>query len=318
MPYIYIILGFFLLIAGADYLVRGASSLAKKLKVSDLIIGLTIVSIGTSAPELAVNVLASIKGSPGMAIGNIIGSNLLNLLMVLGVTALVRPISFGTSLIKIEIPFVILATIALLLLAGDSLLYSGGENILSKNDGAILLLFFLIFIYYLFLGSKSEPAISEVQIDSRDISWMATFIMLAGGLAAVLWGGDFIVKNGIIVARSWGVSESLIGLTIVAVGTSLPELATSVVAAVKGNNDLAIGNVVGSNIFNILMILGITSLIAPLPFSNENLIDTAISLGATLTVLWIARVGKGRVINRKGGAVLIVFYLAVMIYILSR
>lgn len=317
IPYLLLILGFVVLIFGADYLVKGASSIAKKMKISDLIIGLTVVSFGTSAPELAVNIIASSGGSPGMAVGNVVGSNLFNLLVIVGLTAFLRPISLQRSLVKIEIPYAILAAFVLIAVAGDEF-FGEGQGVISRSDGLILLLFFSIFLYYIFLSAKKG------QIEAEDTPkedkvypiWLS-IIFVAGGLAGLIFGGDLIVKNATELARGWGMSETVIGLTIVAAGTSLPELATSMMAAYRGNSDIAIGNVVGSNIFNIFLILGISSSISPLPFVKENMVDVVFSAMATILVLVLAFRGKGTRIDKKEGALLFTLYIGYVVWLLT-
>ncbi|MDD2491476.1 MAG: calcium/sodium antiporter [Bacteroidales bacterium] len=317
IPYLLLILGFAVLIFGADYLVKGASSIAKKMKISDLIIGLTVVSFGTSAPELAVNIIASSGGSPGMAVGNVVGSNLFNLLVIVGLTAFLRPISLQRSLVKIEIPYAILAAFVLIAVAGDEF-FGEGQGVISRSDGLILLLFFSIFLYYIFLSAKKG------QIEAEDTPkedkvypiWLS-IIFVAGGLAGLIFGGDLIVKNATELARGWGMSETVIGLTIVAAGTSLPELATSMMAAYRGNSDIAIGNVVGSNIFNIFLILGISASISPLPFVKENMVDVVFSAMATILVLVLAFRGKGTRIDKKEGALLFTLYIGYVVWLLT-
>lgn len=317
MPYLLLILGFVVLIFGADYLVKGASSIAKKLKVSDLIIGLTVVSFGTSAPELAVNIMASSGGSPGMAIGNVVGSNLFNLLVIVGFAAMIKPISLQRSLVKIEIPYAILAAFVLIAVAGDEFL-GEGSGIISRADGIVLLLFFAIFMYYIFLSAKNgQIKEEEAPKEERVYPTLLSVLFVMGGLTALIFGGDLIVDNATELARGWGMSETVIGLTIVAAGTSLPELATSLMAAYKGNSDIAIGNVVGSNIFNIFLILGVSASITPLPFAAENMIDVLFSALATILVLILAFRGKGTRIDKVEGGVLFVIYIGYVAWLLS-
>lgn len=316
LPYLLLLVGFAILIVGADFLVKGASSIAKKFKVSDLIIGLTVVSFGTSAPELAVNISAGISNSPGMAVGNIVGSNIFNLLIIVGLAALVRPITLKSSLVVIEIPYAILACFALVFVAGDYFL-GDGEGIISMSDGFILLLFFSIFIYYIFLSAK-KGMIEEDDAPKEEkyysMRWSLLFVI--GGLVALIFGGDLIVVNATKLARDWGMSETVIGLTIVAAGTSLPELATSLMAAYKGNSDIAIGNVVGSNIFNIFFILGVSALITPLPFEPRSMVDALVAMFATALVLFLSFRGRGQKIDKKEGSVLIVLYFIYVSYLL--
>ncbi len=319
IDFLLLILGFVLLIAGADYLVKGSSSIAKILKVSDLIIGLTIVSIGTSAPELSVNVAASLSNSPGMAFGNIAGSNIFNILAITGIAAMLRPINLKLSLLKIEIPFAVLASLVLIFVAGD-LFIDKSPGLISRSDGMLLLLFFAIFIYYIFLSAKKGD-INEseaVEHGMKRYSVTISVLMIAGGLAALIYGGGLLVKSASSIAAKLGMNETLIGLTIVAIGTSLPELATSVVAALRGNSDIAIGNVVGSNILNIFFILGVSGIIKPLPISAESIPDAIIVTLSTLAVLLFAYIGKERRIGRIEGLILLLFYVVYTVYIIMR
>ena len=317
IPYLLLIAGFAVLIVGADYLVKGASSIAKKLKVSDLIIGLTVVSFGTSAPELAVNIIASTSGAPGMAVGNVVGSNIFNLLVIVGLAAILRPINLKSSLVKIEIPYAILAAFVLIVVSGDYL-FGEGDGVISRSDGMLLLLFFSIFIYYIFLSAKKG------QINADDAPkeekyypvWLSAIYVL-GGLAALVFGGDLIVSNATELARGWGMSDTVIGLTIVAAGTSLPELATSMMAAYRGNSDIAIGNVVGSNIFNVFFILGVSATITPLPFQSQSMIDAVVAALATILVLVLAYRGWGTRIDKKEGAVLLTLYIGYVAWLLT-
>ncbi len=317
--YLILAAGFVLLILGADILVKGASSIAKRLKVSDLIIGLTVVSIGTSAPELSVNILASIDGSGGMALGNVIGSNIFNFLAILGITALIRPINLKSSLLKVEIPFAILASFAMIFVAADFIL-DGTTGVISRGDGMILILFFSIFLYYVFLSAK-KGEISESDAtgeSSKSYSVPLSLVMIGGGVAALIYGGDLIVGSATQLAQRWGFSDNLIGLTIVAAGTSLPELATSAVAAFRGNSDIAVGNVVGSNIFNIFMVLGFSSVILPIPVSGESITDAVVAAAATGLVLFFGFRGKGQRIDKFEGGILLTLYVAYMTYLIIK
>ena len=263
------IAGFYFLIKGADWLVTGASSIAKRLRVSDLMIGLTVVSFGTSAPELIVNLIASFQGSADLAIGNIVGSNISNVLLILGIAAIIYPLAVKRGTIWKEIPFNLLAVFALWLLANDVLINRGGLSVLTRTDGAILLLFFVIFLYYTFGIAKVEGEGEDVKKHSI---WLSIMMMVAGGFG-LAFGGKWIVDGAMFIARYFGMSESLIGLTIVAIGTSLPELAASAMAAWKHNADIAIGNIIGSNVFNVFWILGLSALIKPIFFNTMLNID---------------------------------------------
>jgi cation:H+ antiporter len=306
-----LVFGFIFLIKGADYLVQGSSSLAKKLRVSDLIIGLTIVALGTSTPELVVNLVASFRGTADLAIGNVLGSNIANILLILGVSATIYPLVVHKNTVYKEIPFALLAVLALFFLVNDQDLASQKANLLSRGDGLVLLLFFLIFMYYVFSVAVSKPN-SEDAVLEEDIevlpmwqSWM----MIIAGILGLVFGGQWVVDSAVAIAKMLGVSEKLIGLTIVAIGTSLPELVTSAMAAYRQKTDIAVGNVVGSNIMNILFILALTAVVSPLSFSNDLQVDLWMVIGVTVLLFLALFVGKRRLLERWQGVVFIVVYL---------
>lgn len=321
LTYLTLILGFLFLIVAADYLVKGSASIAKRLKISNLIIGLTIVSMGTSAPELSVNILASLKGQAGMAIGNVVGSNIFNFLLIIGITALFRPISIKRSLIKMEIPFALLSSIILLLITADHYL-DGSPGLISRSEGITLILLLALFLYSLYLSSRRDKGESfhesESESEIKSFSIFLSIVMVVGGVIGLMWGGRLIVSSATTIAKNWGLSETVIGITVVAVGTSLPELATSLVAAFRGNSDIAIGNVVGSTIFNILFILGCSSIIRPLPFPNETMIDVIVSVVATLLVLLLAAKGRVKRVGRVEGGILLFLYFIYIAFLLYR
>lgn len=300
------VIGFVLLIKGADLLVDGSSSVAKKFGISNLIIGLTVVAFGTSTPELVVNILSALKGTTEIAIGNILGSNIANILLILGVTSLITPIVVKKSTIWKEIPFAFLAVFAVGVMANDRI-FAGLENsFITRGEGIILLSFFAIFMYYIFGISKHMPSDDEGDVKSHGT--FKSILLIVVGLVALVLGGKWIVDGAVLLAKMWGMSESVIGLTIVAVGTSLPELITSIVAALKGKVDIAVGNVVGSNIFNVFWILGVTSIIKPLPFSESSNFDIVVSLLATaLLFVWMF-IGKKRHVERWQGAIFVILY----------
>ncbi|MDI6791585.1 MAG: calcium/sodium antiporter [bacterium] len=277
MPYILLIIGFVLLIKGADFLVEGASSIARRLKVSDLVIGLTVVAFGTSTPELFVNIIASIKGNTGIAIGNVLGSNIANIFLILGVSSIIFPLAVGKGTVWKEIPLSLLAAILLGILANDRLIDKSSLSVLSKIDGIVFISFFIIFIYYTFGIDKRVEGTDE-HLTKKHYGLIKSSLLIILGLIGLSLGGKWIVDGAVGFALRLGISESLIGLTIVAVGTSLPELATSVVAAFKKNAEIAVGNVVGSNIFNIFFVLGISSIIKPLPFQVKSNIDIGVAI----------------------------------------
>jgi len=301
-----LVLGFVVLIKGADWLVNGASSLAKKHNVSDLAIGLTVVAFGTSAPELVVNVFASIQGHESIAFGNIIGSNNFNLFFILGLSGLVTPLIVQSSTVKSEIPLSFIAIIFLFFLSNDFIL--SDKQALSRIDGLILLVMFAFFLYYVYSQLKTDPS-EKVDMDlvhSHGKIWVLILI----GLAGLVIGGRIVVNSAIEMAKELGVSEKIIGLTIVAAGTSLPELATSVVAAVKKNNDIAVGNIIGSNIFNIFFILGVSSLIRPLNYDPAFNTDIYLLAFGTLVLLVFMFTGKKKRLDRWEAGLLLAIYIA--------
>ncbi|SFU04784.1 cation:H+ antiporter [Algoriphagus locisalis] len=310
---IILIAGLLLLVKGADWLVDGASVLAKKHKVSDLAIGLTIVAFGTSAPELVVNAVASSGGYPDIVFGNIIGSNNFNLFVILGIAGIITPLSVQSSSVWKEIPFSFIAAIILLFMVNNFFL--GTESGLSMIEGIGLLICFGAFLYYVFTQLKSEPASTEIEL--KVYSNLKIGILILGGLAALVIGGKLVVDNAVSIAQSLGVSEKIIGLTIIAAGTSLPELATSVVASMKKNNDIAIGNIIGSNIFNIFLILGVSSIINPLSYQISFNTDIYILLGGTLALFIAMFTGKRKSLDRWEAAILLLAYIGYTTYLVS-
>jgi len=308
-----LITGLLLLVKGADWLVDGASVLAKKHKVSDLAIGLTIVAFGTSAPELVVNSVASSGGYPDIVFGNIIGSNNFNLFVILGIAGLITPLSIQSSSVWKEIPFSFLAAIILLLMVNNY--FVGGEPNLSMIEGFGLLLCFGAFLFYVFTELKSEANTNEPE--TKTYSNLKIWLLIFGGLAGLVLGGKFVVDNAVSIAQSLGVSEKIIGLTIVAAGTSLPELATSVTASLKKNNDIAIGNIIGSNIFNIFLILGVSAIIKPLDFQISFNTDIYLLMGGTIFLFVAMFTGKKKSLDRWEAAILLVTYLAYTTYLVG-
>lgn len=317
LEYILFLAGFVLLILAADWLVAGASSIAKKFNISDLIIGLTVVSFGTSAPELIINVISSSNGEADLAIGNIIGSNISNIMLILGVTAIIVNIPVQKNTIVSEIPFSLTAALLFGFLANARLMADPSEQLMiSRLDGYILLFFFLLFLFYIIYMAKQNQ-----DIDSDDISNLkpskATFLVIIG-ISGLFFGGQLVVDNAVDIAKSWGMSETFIGLTIVGVGTSLPELVTSAMAALRNNADIAVGNVVGSNIFNLLWILGITSVINPLPFSVASNSDILVIIFASALLILFMLIGKKYTIERWQGFLFILAYAAYIYYLIER
>ena len=301
--------GLALILLGANGLTDGSAAVAKRFRISDLVIGLTIVAFGTSAPELVISVLSALNGSAEMAIGNVVGSNTFNALMIIGCTAAVLPIKVGEGTMSKEIPLVILAS---LMLDGRA------ENIIGRVDGLILLAFFLIFLRYTFAIARNgnEEAGEEQKIKEMPI-WKSV-LFIVGGLAGLIFGGQLFVEGASGIARSLGVSESVIGLTLVAGGTSLPELATSITAALKKNPGIAIGNVIGSNLFNIFFVLGCSATISPLPMGGINNLDLTVMIASALLLWLVGWFFKKRTITRPEGVLMIVCYVAYTAYLIAR
>lgn len=309
-----VLVGFVLLIKGADFFVDGAASLAKKLKIPSLVIGLTIVAMGTSAPELAVSVSSSAIGANSMSVGNIIGSNIFNLLIVLGACAAITPVVVNKDVIKRDYPVSILVVLIF-----GALMFIGTEtNTLSRIEAGIMLVLFIGYIIWTIISAMKERK-NAVEEKAEKFIWWKCALFLVGGIAAIVFGGTLVVDNAKALGMAMGMSETLVGLTICAVGTSLPELVTSVVAAKKGESDMAIGNVVGSNIFNVVCILGISGLISPITLDavafNNNFVDMLVLIGTSI-LGYIFCVNKK--ITRGEGIVFIVLYIAYMAYAVLR
>lgn len=316
LTYILFPLGFVLVIKGADFLVTGASALAKKMKVSDLAIGLTVVAFGTSAPELVVNVIASLQDRAEIAIGNILGSNIANILLILGVTAAIAELKIQKGTVWKEIPFSLLGALLLGVMANDMLIDGMSFSSLTRTDGLAFLGFFIIFMYYTFGISKNGH--EDIPDGAKDLSIPMSLGFLILGLTGLVFGGKWVVDGAVMIALAMGVSESLVGLTIVAIGTSLPELATSVVAALKKKADIAVGNVMGSNIFNIFFVLGISSVIKPLPFSPASNVDIGLTILASVLLFALMFVGKKHHLTRWEGATFILIYVGYIGYLVMR
>jgi len=311
LTYILFVLGFIILVKGADLLVDGSICIAKRLKVSDLLIGLTIVSFGTSAPELIVNIFASGAGESDLAIGNIFGSNILNILLILGISSAIYPLVVKEIVIKRSIPIAIMATAAVGILANDFMLY-GRPSILSKADGFILLLGFAAFLYYA-IGIRDNTKRA-----SKNINIPKSFLLILLGILGLGFGGKWIVEGAVYIGNNFGLSQSFMGLTILAIGTSLPELATSAVAAYKKNAQIAVGNVVGSNIFNLLWILGISSIVRELPYKHIINVDLGMVMLACFLLLFFMVTGKKNVLERRQGIFFILIYFIYLLYLIVR
>ncbi len=315
-----LVAGFVLLIKGADFFVDGSAALARRFRVPGVVIGLTIVAMGTSAPELAVSTSAAIAGSNEIALSNVIGSNIFNLLMVLGICAMICPLPIDKVIMKRDFPISIGITVLILLWTGIPCLTSGAlsaamaDNVseVSRILGILLLLLFILYIWWLIRSARKNPMEED---DTAPIPLWKCALMILGGVAGIVAGGQFVVNSAKEIARTFGMSETLIGLTIVAVGTSLPELVTSIVASRKGENGLAVGNVVGSNIFNLLLILGVSSSIHPIAVNLASVIDLLILTGVSCLTFLFARKNK---IGRGEGAVMVAIYVADVIFAILR
>lgn len=308
-------IGFVLLIKGADWLVSGAASIAKRYNIPELVIGLTIVAFGTSTPELVVNVLASFKGSNDIALGNIIGSNNFNLFFILGIAGIIYPLSVKRNTVWREIPYSLLAALIVLLIANDVFVDGAAGNRIDRTDGIMLLLFFAAFLYYAYLSTKTDDA-PEDNEEIKVMSGLKSAGFTLAGLALLVAGGKLVVDNAIDIARTLQVSEKLIGLTIVAAGTSLPELATSAVAAMKKRSDIAVGNVVGSNIFNVFFILGLSAVIKPINYNLSFNTDCLLLIVGTILLFGVMFVGKRHILGRLEAVVLLLVFLGYTCYLI--
>lgn len=319
MNILFLILGLGLIIGGAHFLTEGASGIAKRLRVSEFVIGLTIVGFGTSAPELVVSILSSIGGQSDMAIGNVVGSNLFNTLVILGITALIHSVEFSKNNLTRDLPFATLATVVLIIMGSDVLLGSGQTNVLTRSDGLLLLCLFSIFMVYTFMTGRAEAeAEGEQPTGKKRLGMPLLVLMVMIGLAGLIFGGEMFLRSATSTARALGVSESIIAVTLVAGGTSLPELATSVVAMIKRKSDLALGNIIGSNIFNIFLILGVSATIRPLTMGNILPEDLFALLATNIMMFVFAVTFRRRAMDKPEGIISLVAYGAYVWWILVR
>ena len=310
-----LIAGLLLIIFGANYLIDGASSIARRFGLSEFVIGLTIVGIGTSTPEMVVSFLSAIKGNADMAIGNVIGSNIFNTMLILGTTAMIMPLTITKTSLKRDIPLNIGVTILLILLGMNATIFGIGSNVLSRLDGIMLL---AIFIWYMWTLFRSKQEATDDEDDIRNYSITASIFLIAGGLAGLVFGGKLFVNAAIEIAKGFGVSDKFIAVTVLAAGTSMPELATSVVAAFKGKGQLALGNILGSNISNILLILGGSALICPLSFTGMTGIDLGAVLSCSLFILISSYAFRKNKLDRIEGSILVLMEAAYMWYLIAN
>lgn len=314
MEYLLLILGMVILIYGAHLLVQGASSFAKMLNIPNLVIGLTVVAFGTSFPELIINVFASLQGQSELAVGNVVGSNIINILLVIGLAAVVKPMKVQSYTVRYELPFALLAMAILFVVANDGMINGTTYSKLHRSDGIIFLSFFVIFIYYTFVVSTNSH--QQEGHDVKEHSKFKSALLMVLGMIGLYFGGEFIVNSATKLAESWGLSQVVIGILVVALGTSLPELATSVVASFKGNADMAIGNIVGSNIFNVFLVLGTSASISPISFNPSINIDLGVAALATILLFIFVFTGKGRKVDRIEGSIFLVLYVIYVVYLL--
>lgn len=315
LVYFLFVVGFVLLIKGAGWLIDGAVSIAKRLKVPDLVVGLTVVAFGTSAPEMAVNIIASVNDNNGLAIGNIVGSNIANVLLILGVCAIIRNLTVQRSTIVAEIPFSLLAALLVGYMVNDSFTDENAVDQVSRADGFVLIAMFVLFVFYTLRLSKAD--VSEEIPHVPKMSVAAAIGLFVAGLVGLILGGHWIVEGAVHIATQMGYSETFIGLTVVSIGTSLPELATSVAAVRRGNTDLAIGNVIGSNIFNIFWVLGLSAVISPVTFDVADNFSIYVMICTHAILMLALFIGIGNQVNRSQGAVMLLCYAAYLGYLVA-
>lgn len=311
MEYIILIVALVGIVFGADFLVAGAVSVARKFKVSDFVIGAAIVGVGTSMPELVVSFLGAVNGNADVAIGNVVGSNIFNVLGILGVTAIFFPVAIDRKNMKFEIPLCIAVSLLLTVLALN--FFNGTQATISRIDGLVLLAFFAGFMWYSFARDRKQSELNAEVAEEKSSLWVAV-LKIVGGLALLITSCDFFVDNAVLVAKSFGVNDAFISLTLIACGTSLPELAASIAAAVKKNTDMALGNIVGSNIFNITLILGVSSQVMPLTSSGITFVDYLVMIGAAVVPFLFGFMGK---VGRMGGLVMLACFVAYNWYLIE-
>ncbi len=311
MDYLIIILSLAGIVIGADFLVSGAVSVARRFNVSDFVIGATIIGIGTSLPELVVSVTGAIEGSPDVAIGNVVGSNIFNVFGILGLTSILFPATVTRNNLKFEMPYCLMISVLLLLLVFN--FFTGGDAVIGRVDGTVLLILFGVYMYLSFRG-EGKPQSGTDEEERKKIKLALPVVKIVGGLAALVVGSRFFVDSAVNIAKALGVSEAFISITLIACGTSIPELAASLAAAIKKNTQMALGNIVGSNIFNASLILGAASMITPLPTSGITMADYLVMIASAAFPMLLGIRGK---ISRAGGAVLFLIYIAYMVYLVK-
>ncbi|MDR4987437.1 MAG: calcium/sodium antiporter [Bacteroidales bacterium] len=317
VTYILFVLGFILLVYGANWLVDGAASIARRYQISHVVIGLTIVALGTSAPELVVNLIASYQGTADVALGNILGSNISNIFLILGISALVFPLAVNRNTLWKEIPFALGGAVLFGLLANNLIFASWSDPRIARVDGLVLILFFLLFMVYTFSIARIKGRSIHAEYQVKEYPVMLSMLMIAGGMITLVLGGRWIVSGAVSIAAGLGMSEAVISLTIVAIGTSLPELATCVAAAMKRNADIVIGNILGSNIFNIFFVMGTSALVRPLAFNQVMNFDVLVGVFSVL-LLWIFLViSRRNTLTRWQGGLFLVLYVAYIVFLIT-
>lgn len=320
MTIILMLVGLILLLIGANYLTEGSSAIAKRFGISEFVIGLTIVGIGTSTPELVVSLISTINGTTDIAIGNILGSNLFNIMMILGITALIRPIRIEKNTLSRDIPFSLLAAVVLAV-CGLDIWINGTNGVISRSEGILMLCFFIVFMVYSFMTAKrdDEPDVQQPQeVGTKKRAIWIDIVMIIGGLAGLIFGGDLFLEYAVIFARDLGLSEAVIAVTLMAGGTSMPELITCVIAAAKNKGQLALGNVIGSNVSNIFLILGTCATAAPLQLGNILPLDLIILTAASLLIAVTAFTFRRNEIDRPEGAIFVLLYIGYVVSLLMR
>lgn len=318
LVYILFVVGFVLLIKGADLLVEGATSIGKRLNISSIVIGLTIVSFGTSLPELLVNLIASYNNNPDIGVGNVLGSNIANILLILGVSALINPLPITKNTYFIEVPFSLTATLLVGFLANAAVFSETNDYVISQFDGIILLFFFVLFMGYVYIVSKQRKVEFSGGDDYKEMALTKSVVLILIGMVGLYFGGRWVVDGAIKIATYFGMSEAFIGLTVIAIGTSLPELVTSAVAAFKKDTDIAVGNVVGSNIFNLLWILGLSATIKPIPYSVISNSDIFMIIASSTALILAVVIGKRPIISRWEGFFFLVAYVWYISFLVQR
>lgn len=317
---LFLCLGLALVLGGANYLTDGATAIAKKFKISDLIIGMTIVAFGSSTPDLVVSLTSTLQDKGALAVGNIVGANIFDIFLVVGLCALIRPVAIGRATLQKEFPMVILSSAVLFLVACDMLIDRLPTNFIDRSDGMILLCFFAINCYVTYMVSKSPDTSSSnagnTQVSGKPLKMWLAIVMVIGGLGALVIGGNWFVNSASGIAEKAGMSQSLVGLTIVAIGSSLPDLSTSVIAAVKGHSGIAIGNIVGSCVLNVFFIIGLCATVKPLELGTVNAIDFGVLVAGSILIWLFGWVWGKRTINRPEGAMLILGYVGYIVYLI--